>query len=60
MPSDDTPIGADEEENKEVYTWGELPQFDFEPLEHHEIGVQNGFFDFERGVKLAKSRFTIV
>ncbi len=34
--------------------------FDFEPKEHWELGVDNGWIDFERGVKLAKSRFAVL
>ena len=59
-PSKCTPEGKSEEENKLVYEWGEKRNFDFPVLEHHEIGVQQNILDFERGVKLAKSRFTAV
>jgi seryl-tRNA synthetase len=60
VPDEATPEGADENDNQEIYTWGEKPVFDFTPKEHHELGLENGFFDFERGVKLSKSRFTLL
>ncbi len=57
LPDEDVPIGADEDENVVLEVIGEKPSFSFEPKEHWELGEQNGMIDFERGVKLAKSRF---
>jgi seryl-tRNA synthetase len=57
LPDACVPLGADENENVVLETIGEKPNFSFEPKEHWEIGVTNGMIDFERGVKLAKSRF---
>jgi seryl-tRNA synthetase len=57
LPDNDVPLGADENENVVISTLGEKPSFDFEPKEHWELGENNGMIDFERGVKLAKSRF---
>jgi seryl-tRNA synthetase len=57
LPDDCVPDGADEEENVVLETIGEKPEFAFEPKEHWDIGEKNGWIDFERGVKLAKSRF---
>ncbi len=51
------PEGADESANVELRTVGEKPSFDFEPKAHYEIGEALNIFDFERGVKLAGSRF---
>lgn len=59
-PSSDTPLGKDENSNVLVYSWGEKRHFDFPVLEHHELGERSSELDFERGVKLAKSRFTLV
>ncbi len=59
-PSPCTPKGKDEEDNKLILEWGEKRDFKFTPLEHHEIGDKLKAFDFERGVKLAKSRFTVM
>lgn len=57
IPHPSTPVGRDERENVEVRKWGEVPGFDFEPLSHWEIGEKAGVLDFERGVKIAESRF---
>lgn len=54
------PIGADEHDNVEVAKWGEIPQFDFEPQPHYEIGEKLGIIDFERGAKISGSRFYVL
>ena len=57
LPADEVPIGADENENVLLSTIGEKPSFNFQPKEHWELAETNGMIDFEKGVKLAKSRF---
>ncbi|MPZ14535.1 MAG: serine--tRNA ligase [Chloroflexi bacterium] len=57
IPDESVPVGADAEDNVEVRRWGELPSLDFRPLPHWEIAERLGIIDFERGVKLAGSRF---
>lgn len=59
-PDASVPEGKDEHDNQEVYKWGTPRDFDFTPLEHDELGAKLGMFDFERGVKLATSRFTLL
>ncbi len=59
MPDADVPDGKDEEENVEIKRVLTPPTFNFTPKEHWELAEQNGWIDFERGVKLAKSRFSI-
>lgn len=54
--SPDTPIGVSDEENVEVRRVGEVPQFDFEPLDHVTIGEKYDLFDIPRGVKVAGTR----
>ncbi len=54
------PVGADETANQEIRSWGEKPQFEFEPKPHYEIGEQLGILDFERGAKVAGSRFAFL
>ena len=54
-----TPFGKDEDENIEVRKWGIPRKFDFEVKPHDELGVNLDILDFERGAKLAGSRFTI-
>lgn len=58
LPDANVPDGADEEENVVLETIGEKPTFDFEPKEHWDL--DNSWLDFERGVKLAKSRFSAI
>lgn len=52
----DVPVG-DESHNKVVREHGKKREFDFEPQPHYEIGEKLGILDFDRGVKLAGSRF---
>ncbi len=59
IPDSKTPFGKDESDNVELKKVLEIPQFDFKPKEHWELAEQNGWIDFERGVKLAKSRFSV-
>jgi seryl-tRNA synthetase len=60
IPDATVPCGADESENVEVRRWGTPPSFDFEPKAHWDLGPDLGVIDFERGVKLAKSRFVVL
>jgi seryl-tRNA synthetase len=59
IPDDDVPDGEDEEDNVEIKKVLTPPTFDFTPKEHWELAEQNGWIDFERGVKLACSRFSV-
>ena len=56
IPSGDTPIGKDENNNVEVYKWGEPTKFDFEPKSYLELARDLDLIDFERGVKTAGYR----
>ncbi len=58
IPDPDTPDGSDEEDNIELERILEPAKFDFRPKEHWELAEINGWIDFERGVKIAKSRFS--
>ena len=60
MPLDDVPPGADESANVVKYIKGEAPHFDFEPLPHWELGERLGIIDFQRGAKIAGSRFFVL
>ena len=57
IPHESVPDGLDDTANVEVRRWGELPQFDFEPLPHWEIAEKLNIIDFERGSKVAGARF---
>jgi len=59
VPHPATPVGASENDNLELRKWGKLPQLDFTPKPHWEIGEQLGILDFERGAKLTGARFTL-
>ena len=52
IPDMSVPDGADDSENRELKTWGEKPQFTFEPKDHVEIMTKLGMVDFERGTKV--------
>ena len=60
IPDSNVPDGADENDNIEIKKVLTPPTFSFTPKEHWELAEQNGWIDFERGVKLAKSRFSVV
>lgn len=59
-PSESTPVGASEDDNVEVRRNGTPRTFDFEPQAHWDLGPELGIIDFERAVKLAKSRFILL
>ncbi|MCL2889436.1 MAG: serine--tRNA ligase [Eggerthellaceae bacterium] len=60
MPAERAPIGKDENDNPEIRRWGQPPVFDFEAKAHWDLGLQLGILDFERAVKIAKSRFVLL
>lgn len=51
------PVGAGEEDNVAVRKWGELPEFDFEPRDHIDLGITLDLIDVERAGKAAGARF---
>ncbi|WRC07579.1 serine--tRNA ligase [Helicobacter pylori] len=55
-----TPLGANEEDNIEIKKILTPRVFNFKPKEHFELAQKNGWIDFESGVKLAKSRFSVI
>jgi seryl-tRNA synthetase len=60
LPDPSVPVGADESENVVLRQEGTLPEFDFEPLAHWDLGPMLGILDFERGIKLAGTRFYVL
>ena len=54
------PIGADEDANRVERSWGEHPDFNFEPKAHWDLGPDLGLVDFERAAKVASSRFAVL
>ena len=59
-PHASVPKGKDENDNIEMRRWGTPREFDFAPKPHWELGEALGIMDFDRGVKLAESRFTVL
>ncbi|MFZ3138121.1 MAG: serine--tRNA ligase [Thermodesulfovibrionales bacterium] len=59
IPDKTVPVGKDETENVEVRRWGEPRQFDFEPLNHWDIGEILDIIEFERAAKIAGARFSL-
>jgi len=60
FPDERVPFGEDENDNIELKKILTPKEFDFKPKEHWELAQINGWIDFERGVKLAKSRFSVL
>lgn len=55
-PSEDTPVGATDADNVEWRKEGVVPNFDFKPLDHIELGQKLGIIDFARGANVAGTR----
>ena len=60
IPDDEVPEGKDEEDNIEIKKVLTPREFDFKPKEHWELAEELDWIDFKRGVKLAKSRFSVL
>ncbi len=59
LPHDSVPVGADEHANVVMRHWGTPKTFDFEINDHVDVGTPLGL-DFEMGIKLSGSRFTVM
>lgn len=57
VPHESVPVGTTEDDNVVEYTWGEVPTFDFDIKAHWDIATDLQIVDFERGAKVADSRF---
>tara|TARA_B100000530_G_scaffold336113_1_gene289936 strand:+ start:1082 stop:2347 length:1266 start_codon:yes stop_codon:yes gene_type:complete len=60
IPSEDIPVGENEDLNKVIFSENYQSDNDFTPLPHWDIGTKLNLIDFERGVKLSGSRFYIL
>ena len=60
IPHSDVPIGKDENDNIEVLKSGKLPDFDFSPKSHYELGETLNMLDFDLATKTTGSRFVFV
>lgn len=59
IPNPAVPEGETDEDNVEIKRWGEPTKFNFEPKAHWDLGTDLDLLDFERGGKIAGSRFTV-
>ena len=60
LPHESVPQGKGEEDNVEVRRWGNIPQFDFEPKDHADLGEALGLIDFATATKITGSRFSVI
>ena len=60
LPHKDVPIGKNENENIEVLKSGNIPEFNFQPKSHYELGEKLGMLDFDLATKTSGSRFVFV
>ena len=60
LPQPTVPVGASADGNQEVRRWGTPRSFTFEPKPHWDLGPELGIIDFERGVKVAAARFSVL
>jgi seryl-tRNA synthetase len=60
VPHATVPVGKDEKDNPEVRKWGAPKKTSKDVLSHDVFGEKTGLIDFERGVKLSGSRFTVL
>jgi len=57
LPHESVPPGNDERENVPLRYWGEPPQFQFQPLDHLDLGTRLDIIDVERAAKVSGARF---
>ena len=60
IPDIDVPYGKNENDNVELNKSGVIPQFDFKPKSHYELGENLGMLDFDLASKTTGSRFVFV
>jgi seryl-tRNA synthetase len=59
LAHESVPKGQSEADNVEISRWGTIPQFDFEPKSHWDLGPELGILDFERAAKITGARFAV-
>jgi seryl-tRNA synthetase len=60
LPHETVPAGLDETANAEVRRWGKAPAFDFQPLDHVDLGTALGILDLDRAAKITGARFSLL
>ena len=60
IPHESVPVGNTDQDNEEVFRWGEPRDFSFTPKAHWDLGEELDILDFERGAKVTGARFTFL
>ncbi|MDR5875594.1 serine--tRNA ligase [Vreelandella gomseomensis] len=60
IPHDSVPEGKSEDDNVELHRWGTPRAFDFEVLDHVDLGKQSGYLDFDLASKITGARFAVM
>ena len=59
IPHPSVPIGKDEADNPVVETVGTVPEFEFEPQAHWDIGSRLNILDLDRAARITGARFPL-
>jgi seryl-tRNA synthetase len=59
LPHESVPTGSSAAGNAEIHKRGQIPQFDFTPQPHWDLGPALGILDFERAAKITGARFAV-
>ncbi|MDK1022978.1 MAG: serine--tRNA ligase [Gammaproteobacteria bacterium] len=60
LPDESVPNGNSDADNVEIRRWGDPREFDFEPLDHVDLGAMHGQIDFETAARMSGSRFVVM
>ncbi|WP_075879669.1 serine--tRNA ligase [Vreelandella massiliensis] len=60
LPHESVPEGESEKDNVELHRWGTPREFDFEVLDHVDLGKKSGYLDFDLAAKLTGARFAVM
>jgi len=60
LPDSRSPYGKDDSENVVLRGVGDIPEYDFPPKAHWDLGPDLGIIDFDQGVKITGSRFYVL
>ena len=58
--AEDVPDGDDESANVEIRRWGEPANFDFDAVDHIELGGRLGGLDFDAASRMSGARFAVM
>ncbi|SDO00458.1 serine--tRNA ligase [Vreelandella arcis] len=60
LAHESVPVGEKEADNVELHRWGTPREFDFEVLDHVDLGKKSGYLDFDLASKLTGARFAVM